>query len=63
MFDSFNEDDGVLKVILKGSCRGCSSSVTTLKGGVESMLKYYIPQVTRVDQVDDEADEEFKKLE
>ncbi|KAI3646763.1 hypothetical protein MP228_009691 [Amoeboaphelidium protococcarum] len=63
VFDSFNEDDGVLKVILKGSCRGCSSSVTTLKGGVESMLKYYIPQVTRVDQVDDEADEEFKKLE
>ncbi len=31
--------DGVVKVVLKGSCSGCPSSTMTLKAGIEQMLK------------------------
>lgn len=40
--------DGVVSVELRGACKGCPSSVVTLKRGVESMLKQYIPEVTEV---------------
>lgn len=38
-FDSFNENDKVVKVILQGACNGCPSSTFTLKSGIENMLK------------------------
>jgi Fe-S cluster biogenesis protein NfuA len=38
-FDSYNEDDKVVKVILQGACSGCPSSTFTLKSGIENMLK------------------------
>lgn len=38
-FDSFNEDNKVVKVILQGACSGCPSSTFTLKSGIENMLK------------------------
>ena len=38
-FDSFNESDKVVKVILQGACSGCPSSTFTLKSGIENMLK------------------------
>ncbi len=44
--DSF--EDGVVKVILKGSCSGCPSSTMTLKGGIESLLKNMLPEVKEV---------------
>lgn len=44
-------DDGIVKLKLKGSCRGCSSSTVTLKTGVERMLMHYIPEVKGVEQV------------
>ena len=44
-------ESGVVKLKLQGSCRSCSSSVVTLKLGVESMLKHYVPQVVSVEQV------------
>ncbi|XP_033112577.1 NFU1 iron-sulfur cluster scaffold homolog, mitochondrial-like [Anneissia japonica] len=60
-------DNGVVKLKLQGACTSCPSSVVTLKGGVENMLQFYIPEVTAVEQVEDESDEAskeaFKKLE
>lgn len=45
------EGDGLVRVKLKGSCRGCSSSSVTLKSGIERMLMHYIPEVKGVEQV------------
>ena len=51
-YRGFDEDGtGLVKVKLKGSCRGCSSSTVTLKSGIERMLMHYIPQVKGVEQV------------
>ena len=45
-FKSFNE--GVVTVVLQGSCSGCPSSTVTLKAGIEGMLKRMVPEVTEV---------------
>ncbi len=45
-FKSFEE--GIVTVILKGSCSGCPSSTATLKGGVEQLLRTNLPQVKEV---------------
>ena len=45
------DEDGIVKLKLKGSCRGCSSSSVTLKNGIENMLMHYIPEVKGVEQV------------
>ena len=47
-FQSFNEDSGQVTVLLKGSCSGCPSSTATLKGGVETLLKTHIPEISEV---------------
>jgi Fe-S cluster biogenesis protein NfuA len=39
IFDSYNEKDKIVKVILQGACSGCPSSTFTLKSGIENMLK------------------------
>jgi Fe-S cluster biogenesis protein NfuA len=39
VFDSYNEKDKIVKVILQGACSGCPSSTFTLKSGIENMLK------------------------
>ncbi|KAK7064743.1 scaffold protein Nfu/NifU N terminal-domain-containing protein [Favolaschia claudopus] len=61
------EGDALVKVKLKGSCRGCDSSTVTLKSGIERMLMHYIPEVKGVLQVLDQEEEiamnEFNKLE
>ncbi|KXN72288.1 HIRA-interacting protein 5 [Conidiobolus coronatus NRRL 28638] len=50
-------EDGIVKLKLKGACRTCSSSVVTLKNGIENMLMHYIPEVASVEQVPDEIEE------
>jgi len=45
-FRSF--EDGVVTVLLKGSCAGCPSSTATLKGGIENLLKQHLPEVKEV---------------
>ena len=45
-FRSFEE--GVVTVLLKGSCGGCPSSTITLKNGIENILKQHLPAVTEV---------------
>ncbi len=41
-------DDGVLNLMLQGSCSGCPSSMITLKAGIEGMMKRMIPEVKEV---------------
>jgi Fe-S cluster biogenesis protein NfuA len=38
-FDSYDDTDKRVKVILQGACSGCPSSTFTLKSGIENMLK------------------------
>ena len=45
-FSSF--DEGIVKVLLQGSCSGCPSSTITLKAGIENLLKRMIPEVQGV---------------
>ena len=40
--------EGVVLLKMKGACSGCPSSTATLKHGIESLLKYYVPEVTEV---------------
>ena len=43
LFKSYDSDSKEVKVILQGACSGCPSSTFTLKNGIESMLKDYLP--------------------
>ena len=40
--------DGVVYLAMQGACSGCPSSSATLKQGIESLLKHYVPEVTEV---------------
>ncbi|HBR68905.1 MAG TPA: NifU family protein [Rhodospirillaceae bacterium] len=50
VFDSFQ--DGVVFLQMRGACSGCPSSTATLKQGIETMLKHYVPEVTEVRPVE-----------
>ena len=39
MFDSYDEKEKRVKVVLQGACSGCPSSTFTLKNGIENILK------------------------
>lgn len=39
LFDSYDQKENRVKVILQGACSGCPSSTFTLKSGIENMLK------------------------
>jgi Fe-S cluster biogenesis protein NfuA len=39
---------GIVYLHMRGSCAGCPSSVATLKGGIENMLRHYVPEVVEV---------------
>jgi NFU1 iron-sulfur cluster scaffold homolog, mitochondrial len=41
-------EDGVVKLMMQGSCSGCPSSMITLKAGIEGMMKRMIPEVKEV---------------
>lgn len=40
--------DGKVFVQMRGACSGCPSSMQTLKGGIENLLKTHIPEVEEV---------------
>jgi len=50
VFDRFDAADGTLWLQMKGACSGCPSSSATLKAGVESLMRHYVPEVMRVEQ-------------
>lgn len=41
-------DDGIVKVELEGSCKGCPFSQLTVKNFIEKTLKEQIPEVKEV---------------
>jgi Fe-S cluster biogenesis protein NfuA len=41
-------DKGKVYLRMQGACSGCPSSTATLKQGIESLLKFYVPEVTEV---------------
>jgi Fe-S cluster biogenesis protein NfuA len=43
--------DGIVRLHMQGACSGCPSSSATLKHGIENMLRHYVPEVQRVEQV------------
>jgi Fe-S cluster biogenesis protein NfuA len=40
--------EGVVYLQMQGACSGCPSSTATLKNGIESLLKHYVPEVSEV---------------
>jgi Fe-S cluster biogenesis protein NfuA len=44
-------DDKHVKVRLEGACVGCSVNQMTLKAGVETTIKKYVPQIETVENV------------
>ncbi len=40
--------EGIVYLQMQGACAGCPSSTATLKHGIESLLKHYIPEVDEV---------------
>lgn len=43
--------DNVVKVELQGACGSCPHSRMTLKNGVESTLKQYVPEIKSVTDI------------
>ena len=43
--------DGTVYLSLRGSCVGCPSATQTLKNGIENLLKNYISEVKKVEQI------------
>ena len=46
VYRGFREGHVYLK--MQGACAGCPSSSATLKHGIESLLKHYVPEVIEV---------------
>ena len=43
--------DGTLYLGMQGACSGCPSSTITLKRGIESLIRHYVPEVESVEAV------------
>ncbi len=43
--------DGTLFLGMQGACAGCPSSAITLKRGIESLIRHYVPEVETVEAV------------
>jgi Fe-S cluster biogenesis protein NfuA len=43
--------DGRLYLSMHGACSGCPSSTITLKRGIESLIRHYVPEVESVEAV------------
>jgi Fe-S cluster biogenesis protein NfuA len=44
-------EDKHVKVRLEGACTNCSLSISTMKAGVETTIKKYVPQIETVENV------------
>jgi NFU1 iron-sulfur cluster scaffold homolog, mitochondrial len=50
-FHSWDHENGVVRLHMRGACSGCPSSAVTLKQGIENMLRHYVPEVLAVEPV------------
>lgn len=41
----YDADSKTAKMLLQGACSGCPSSTATLKGGIENVLKQFLPEL------------------
>jgi Fe-S cluster biogenesis protein NfuA len=53
--ERFDAATGVLHVRMEGACNGCPSSQLTLRASVETIVRRYVPEVTRVEHAAPEA--------
>ena len=51
VYRGFDSESGTVFLNMRGACSGCPSSRATLKGGIEKMLKHYVPEVMAVEAV------------
>ena len=51
-------DNGILKLQMAGSCSGCAMSQQTLRQGVETMMRHYVPEVMAIESEDDSTAKE-----
>ncbi|RAK53833.1 NifU family protein [Phenylobacterium soli] len=51
LFERFDADTGVLWIRMQGACGGCPSSRLTLKSGIEQIVRRYVPEVARVEEI------------
>ncbi|ETO10627.1 hypothetical protein RFI_26748 [Reticulomyxa filosa] len=49
IFKSFNHETGTVYLEMSGACKGCASSQATLRDGIERMLKFYVPEVLKIE--------------
>ncbi|KAL6926086.1 hypothetical protein ACO0SA_002409 [Hanseniaspora valbyensis] len=57
-YQGYDPDTGTVYVKLHGSCKSCSLSSATLQNGVENMIKHYIPEIEKVQQILSEQDKQ-----
>lgn len=50
VFERFDAATGVLWIRMEGACGGCPSSRTTLKAGVERIVRRFVPEVLGVEE-------------
>lgn len=43
----YDADTKTAKMLLQGACSGCPSSTATLKGGIENLLKQFVPELVQ----------------
>lgn len=46
VFHGFRE--GIVSLHMRGACSGCPSSTATLRGGIENLLRHFVPEVREV---------------
>jgi Fe-S cluster biogenesis protein NfuA len=44
-------DDGVAYVQMIGACGGCAAVLSTLKGGIEAVVREDVPEIRAVEQL------------
>eukprot|EP00760_Papus_ankaliazontas_P023158 PhM_4_TR1960/c0_g1_i1/m.96289/K22074/NFU1, HIRIP5; NFU1 iron-sulfur cluster scaffold homolog, mitochondrial len=59
--DSYDAEEGVLRVELLGACRKCPNAPNTLRDSVERILQHYVPELARVVDVVSEEEEAARK--
>lgn len=51
VFRGFDAERGIVYLHMRGACAGCPSATMTLKNGIESLLRHYVPEVNAVESV------------
>ena len=51
MVEFVSFENGVLTLDMQGACKGCPSSMYTLKNGIENLMKYYFPEINELKSI------------